>query len=98
MYGKNWVDEDEPGEERLFGLGHGWCQGEAQRIAMERRLAADLQAGRRFPGETELEANLRECESEAEFRAAYPRYRGPWPMRLPPVGDKYEVRDAYHYG
>jgi hypothetical protein len=37
MRGKNWVDEDDPGEERVFGLGHGWCQGEAQRIDVERR-------------------------------------------------------------
>jgi uncharacterized membrane protein YgcG len=44
MRGKNWVDEDDPGEERVFGLGHRWCQGEAQRIDVERRLAADLEA------------------------------------------------------
>jgi hypothetical protein len=44
MRGKNWVDKDDPGEERVFGLGHGWCQGEAQRIDVERRLAADLEA------------------------------------------------------
>jgi hypothetical protein len=36
MRGKNWVDKDDPGEERVFGLGHGWCQGEEQRIDVER--------------------------------------------------------------
>jgi hypothetical protein len=44
MRGKNWVDEDDPGEERMFGLGHGWCQEEAQRLDVEKRLAADLEA------------------------------------------------------
>jgi rubrerythrin len=26
MRGKNWVDEDDPDDERVYGLGHGWCQ------------------------------------------------------------------------
>jgi hypothetical protein len=76
MRGKNWVDEDDPGEERVFGLGHGWCQGEAQRIAVERRLAADLQAGRRLSDETEIELMMRQREDEERFRASYPSYRG----------------------
>jgi hypothetical protein len=25
MRGKNWVDEDDPGDERVYGIGHGWC-------------------------------------------------------------------------
>jgi hypothetical protein len=91
MYGKNWVDEDDPGEERVFGLGHGWCQGEAQRIAVERRLAADLQAGWRLPDETEIELMMRQHEDEERFRASYPGYRGTWPPR-PPLTD---VRDVY---
>jgi hypothetical protein len=99
MRGKNWVDEDNPSDERVYGLGHGWCQDEARRTAKERKLAQDVAQGRHFPatGETELEAYLRECESEAEFRAAYPSYRSPWPSRLPPVGDVYDVRDAYFH-
>jgi hypothetical protein len=98
MRGKYWVDEDDPGDKRVYGLGHGWCQDEARRIAEERKLAQDTAQSRLFPGETKLEVNLRECESEAEFRAVYPNYRGPWPMRLPPVGEIYDVRDAYLYG
>jgi hypothetical protein len=98
MRGKNWVDEDDPGDERVYGIGHGWCQDQAKIIAEERMLAEDIAQSRRFPGETELEVNLRDSESEANFRAAYPSYRGPWPLRLPPVGDMYDVRDAYLYG
>jgi hypothetical protein len=96
MQGKNWVDEDDPGDERVYGIGHGWCQDQAKLIAEERKLAHDIAQSRRFPGETELEVNLRESEGEANFRAAYPSYRGPWPLRLPPVNDIYDVRDGYY--
>jgi hypothetical protein len=40
---------------------------------------------------------LDDIESEANLRAAHPSYRVPWPMRLPPVGDSYDVRDAYTF-
>jgi hypothetical protein len=81
MLGKNWVDNDDPGDERrVYGLGHEWCQGEARRIVEERRLAAqvkDIEQSRPPDGETQLEAYLRDSESEAAFRAAYPSLKLP---------------------
>jgi hypothetical protein len=58
---------------------------------VERRLAADLEAGRRFPGETEIELMMRQHEDEERFRASHPSYCGTWPPR-PPLTD---VRDDY---
>jgi hypothetical protein len=95
MRGKNWVDNDDPGDERrVYGLGHEWCQGEARRIVEERRLAQDIAQSRPPAGETELEVYLRDNEGEAEFRATFPSYRGPWPI----VNDSIDVRNAFMYG
>jgi hypothetical protein len=41
----------------------------------------------------EIEYNMRQYERETEFRAAYPSYRGPWPLR-PPSNDM-RILDAY---
>jgi hypothetical protein len=94
MRGKNWVDNDDPGDERrVYGLGHEMCQIQARRIVEERRLAQYVEQ-RSFDGETELQAYLRASEDEAEFRATFPGYRGPWPIPLV----SFDVRDAYLHG
>jgi hypothetical protein len=91
MRGKNWVDNDDPGDERrVYGLGHEYCQIQAQRIVEERRLAQWV-TRRSYASETELQAYLRASEDEAEFRAKFPSYRGPWPI---PVFS-HDLRDAY---
>jgi hypothetical protein len=47
-------------------------------IAKEKKLVQDLAQNRCFPGETELEANLRESEGESEFLRCVPKL--PWPL------------------
>jgi hypothetical protein len=90
MRGKNWVDHDDPGEERVFDLGHEWCREEAQRIRAERTAAADLSAGRSFPGETDNERVTRQDEDDARSGAANPSYRGRFPGST-------DVRDGYYH-
>jgi hypothetical protein len=97
MRGKNWVDEDDPGDERYTDSA---MDGAKMRrdtllrseswLRISRKVGASLRLARRSSRSTYASVRARR-----EFRAAYPRYRGPWPMRLPPVGDIYDVRDAY---
>jgi hypothetical protein len=58
--GRPW--HDDPGEERVFSLGHEWCCEEAMRIRAVSTVAADFSAGRRFPGETDNERVTRRAK------------------------------------
>jgi hypothetical protein len=78
----------------VFGLGHGWCQEEAQRIDVEKRLAADLEA-------VKIEPELDPITDAVDQPPFVPRTGRPtayWDMRPASKRDEPIDSQACKYG